>query len=1305
VDEKFAGIETVVSWPGVVGYINFSRGKPDARFRKQLNEAFDWLQKRGVKEPWLTLKEVLRNRLEGLRGSRTPGFEDVSQAEAVLVLTYSHLLPAYRQHHRDLLFHQSDRDLFRPFFLARAFEAVLAQGGPWEQTQRIVKGALVRLNDFVGYRPIAILETRPRGEPYDHERVCPIPLFLRDSGVAVGRYREVLVKAMEILEATDAGLLQDAGLDPRLLDEVALDPRAYDHGHPLNRRPNYVFGEWDPHLLDNQGRFRRYVVRQASLDALMERCERPQGFPREEMLLEGAAVLAGTMLMGAAITGGSPTAHDSSASLGTLMPRIAHLRDQFYEQLLARLGGPHAERLQREVQQTRQPFAAARQHLNQHLAQDRAAQLQQRFLSLLFAEMGYPDASREEAARIPAPSVRILSEIFTRLTTARMRIDLHDPAQGPAALTEVARLLPEVEDLLRRGIHCGALVDPWNILGFQGLFPLSAAQEDGIRDTRVDELLQIIAYHLSVYARLMSEAAATGQKDLVKSLGDEMRRFAVWWDRFASVEVGDVRHVHGNEAVDSAEHVALALGHWQERGKATADLAFWKQHLEDFHSPKAFALVVEALLRKEDYRSALALLVNWVSHVEQVPLEDGEHSFHALALRWMLGWTGQHTEAGTAEAHDHWALIRRFFDYLEANADEYWHPPALELGTQDMEDDAEEDIYSAAYDDVTYQDSADDGEESMVSGSMPREEFDLDSEAERLEKRLRFLGTLSRLWLIASRSCCQLPPDAAREEVMDGWLAQARANRPRLLALMQDIHQHQVPEPTGSFDSVVEYDRRRVIKEQLLHTIINASLDTTLAIGALQSARGHVPQSGGDTPAWEPHAIRIEQAILRADAPRVRELLPGFLAEFRQEPLIFTALATGGSPQDILRVRLAQTILRALTVSLPRLGLLRETYHLVKSAYAMEQASKLQGRGVTEFNFLFQAAFQAVVEAVVLSSETWEPWRGGDGRLAEVLEQVTTPFLTLWIEHSKTLQLASLEGLRGEREWQALRLFVQRYGGDLFGARFMALGNLRGIVHRGAGPYLDYLHEHPNPLQPIRLIEDIDRGKIARADAEKYLTIALQAVIENYEEYKDYKSTATQSDYGENLHMLLDFLRLKANYDRHAWNFRPLVLAHEVLARENRPDAALQWEENFTRVSREMSLLLLADLARLEQAHGLRLRTIADHLQERFVKPLGYDRTCALIEPAMLEARQPAEHPAFDKLRAELKIHGETPTGVGLDVPHWLRQLENEVRRVHASQSSVAMLADDLFRIPAVKLSFDELHEQLDQWEGKSEES
>ena len=123
------------------------------------------------------------------------------------------------------------------------------------------------------------------------------------------------------------------------------------------------------------------------------------------------------------------------------------------------------------------------------------------------------------------------------------------------------------------------------------------------------------------------------------------------------------------------------------------------------------------------------------------------------------------------------------------------------------------------------------------------------------------------------------------------------------------------------------------------------------------------------------------------------------------------------------------------------------------------------------------------------------------------------------------------------------------------------------MLHRGVGAYLDYLRDNPDPLHPVQLLDDLGRS-VRREDAVRRLEIVLQAVVENYEEYKDYNTTTTQSDYGENLHILLDFLRLKAIYERHAWQFRPLVLAHEVLARRGRDAAAVRWEQSLAQFTR-----------------------------------------------------------------------------------------------------------------------------------------
>jgi hypothetical protein len=220
------------------------------------------------------------------------------------------------------------------------------------------------------------------------------------------------------------------------------------------------------------------------------------------------------------------------------MPRVARYRDAFYSQLIGTVGGSHGRRLEQEAALTRQPFGGARQHLNHYLARHRATLLQQRHLALILADMGYPDASRRQASLIPAASVRLLSEIHIRLAGGELQTEL-------GHLEDAGRLVSEVEDLLRRGIGCGALADPWNILGFQGEFPLSSAVQDSVRDQRIDALVGVVEQLLNLYARILSESASQGNQALVATMRKELKRLASWWDRFASFEVSGVRRVHG----------------------------------------------------------------------------------------------------------------------------------------------------------------------------------------------------------------------------------------------------------------------------------------------------------------------------------------------------------------------------------------------------------------------------------------------------------------------------------------------------------------------------------------------------------------------------------------------------------------------------------------------------------------------------------------------------------------------------------------------------------------------------------------
>jgi hypothetical protein len=1274
----------------VLGYLNFAEGRPDARFQRAINDLYSHFTNRGAERPWEEMDRALASRLQELHAAGAGAFREITQADGVLRVTSAQVLPAYRRHHADLLAHRSDAELFQPFFLAKVFEAVLRQRGPWEEHERIVPAALKHLNDFVGHRPIATLETRPEGEPYEHERVRPIPLYLRGAGVACGRHHELLVRAIEVLEATDPALLRDASFDPALLDELALDPRAYDFDHPADKRPNYVFGEWDPHHLDGQARYRRFVVRPIILEALWQRVENPGELDRGEALVEAAVVLAGTILMAAGVSGGGADAHDSSVTLSNLTPRIAKYRDAFYAQWLRRLQGTHAQRLAQEARLTKQPFGAARQALNQCLARERALQLQHRRLALFFADLGDAAASRRQLAELSVVSARMLTELHIVLTTCRQQIER-------GQLAEAAACLKQSEDLLRRGIACGALVDPWNILGFQGQYPRFQALEDSVRDHRIGELTGAVGEMLDLYAHLLSAGAA---EDTVGPLLEGMRRLAEWWDRFATTTVTDVPHVHGAEAAASAAHVARALAGWRERGAAAGDLAFWREHVDEFRTPKAFGTVIDALLQRQDFRGASGLLITWLSQVDELPLEAPAHSFHHLSMRWLLELASSAEHASIEEAA---AQTIKWFAYLESNAEDWWNVPTLEgLGAdafpptpkaaeQAAEADEEDSLYGAAYENMSYRDSTDDGVEGEILDFMPQKDFSLERVAEELLPRLHFLTTVARLWGLAvsllrrARDQDHQPSATALAE----FHQRAQANQTALLKLLDGVHAHVVPKPSSGFEALVEFERRLGIKEQLLGAILQACRDHALAVSALRSAG-----AGGTSallgPPWESALLGLETHLRQGERSAARTALDAFVRHFRTEPLSYTPLAQGGEPRVLLRTSLAHAVLATLAVALPRQGLLRDTWRLLRLARAMEAG---QGGNVTEFHRPFQAGLQGVVETVLEAAlrEQIPEEEAGAG-----LEQVVEPFLPMWIDHFQTTRLGVLETIRADDDWRRLAEFCRRYGRDLLTRRFLTPANMQGVLHRGVSAYLDDLRDNADPLHPIRLIEELDRN-IPRDQAERWLRLILETLLEHQDILRDYNQTCTQADFGDNLPLLFDFLKLKTRYERAAWNFRPLHFVHDVLVRRHPPSAA-EWCEQVGLLTHDLAEQLLKELDKLEQHHGMRLATVRQRLEERFVGPLEIDRLAALVEPACQRAASGAiEEPG--ELEREVTPLANTPGGVGLDVPAWLARLEKELVRIRQAKDPLTRLAEVRLQIPKGVQPFAELVKEFEEWE------
>ena len=1390
----------------VLGYLNFSSGKAELKTLAALNRIYARALPGGPFEgmpAWLQIQQWLQDELAKLHEANS-AFKDCAQAEALLELLWLNFLPAYLDFHRDLLFHQEPEGIFNGYFLGRAMEAVLQQGGPWDETDRIVEGAIRQINDYVGYRPVAVLEGR-RLEPYANEWVRPTPIYIAGIGATAGPYQAVVEKCMDILRETDEHILQQAGFDLERLDELAVDPRAYDFDHPVNQRPNYHFGQWDPHQIDNSGYYRRFVVQQVTLDALLARVHEYSDIPRDQLLSEGAAVLAGTILMASGITGAGPGAYPSTVTLASLLGPIAAYRDEFYEQLLVQLEGAHLDRLIEEQKIRRQPFGGARQHLNTHLAKHRASQLEHVQLARLFARMGHESAAKEQSDFVPVPAARIMSRLDCLMTAADHCLQLGE-------LDKAAEISPQVIDLVHRGIECGGIVDPWNILGFAGNFARFDGPDSAVHDHRVEDLVQLMEYVFALQSRIWREAAAAGRDDLCKELESQLRESANWWRQFAAHEVSDVRATDPLETLESAVLVAKALTLWHADESTSGDIKFWAQHAELFDSPKAYALVVEALLERGDFVASMGLLVHWLSQADRVGLQKGDDSFSDLARRWLqqLEHHLQQCEEKEGEEKDeeervsssskpshgfrvNWDLAQKFFDYLEANAEEYWQPPEFRLGkdyakkeqldtsgddfefhASELEDD-EEDIYGAAYEGVVYNDTTDDGVESEVPEEQSSEtetSTELVDESNRLNQHLTFLTALAQMWKEAAlsphvREELRSENDKAdsRLSAMETWAAQAARNRHGLLQLLQEVAAFRIPRSSSDQDAMSRYDRQRLVKESLLERIIASAVETADArrlllanLATFKNVAPTVAKELADLPDDDRLAIETVGNLLHSKQDEVEKQFSRLLIALRSKKLLYIPLARGGDPGMIYSVRLRRRVMSHLLSWLPRQGFFQQACQLIETARFMEHHNPIGPGAVTEYDDLFQLCFTSMVRAAVQNSlhtrtaelkglqsaveakkeEAAEPSEERaeesveqsfqldslqnapldpeqlvtpdldrhDGEalgelepmseeLIAVLEQLTEVMLGSWLAHSRTLRLSVLETVDNSRSWKKLVEFIQRYGGSIFSQSFLTLGNVRAILHQGIGHWLDQLIEEGQEEQLGDLFDAIDDGQIERNQVEKILSVVLEAVIDHYSEYRDYNSTTTQSDRGEMLFMLLDFLRLRVRYDRVSWNLQPIYWTHEVLVRGGCHQTAQQWRRALAeRIGRE-SEMYIEHLHELQKKYAMRMPTVADRLHERFTRPMTVDRMRALVGPAIRQFREGESSDAFELLIDECKLMMEQPTGVGLDIPQWLSSLEEEVDSVLEGQRGFTNRPRYDKTVPFRKLSSEEILEQL----------
>lgn len=1341
----------------VVGYLNFSGGTSDPKTLAAWNILYaKAVHGKPLSGPpaWLMIRQWLEETTAELaEAASNPKHFD--QTFVVIRLLFSDALPAYIDRHKDLLFHQPPESIFSGFFLGRVAEALLTVINEGvTASEAIIAEAFDRLDDFVGYRPVPRLEKAP-GEPYPREYIRPVPLYIDGAGTTDGPYCEIVKRAMASLRETDPSILRAASFELSRLQELAFDPRAYDFDHPAHRRANYIFGQWDPDRVSKDGHYTRYVVREVVLVALLSRVaeDASDECPADELLDEAAAVLAGTILMGSGISGWGPGAYTSDVTLKSLMEPIASYRDEFYHDRIERLPKRHQERLQKEVRQRRQPFGAARQHLNAALAQLRAKQLQHVQLARLYARMGYPDSAQKQADAVPVTSARLMCRIDCMMSGGLRSLRAGD-------LTAAASVPSHVFEMLLRAIECGACVDPWNILYFGGNFNLFPGPENSVHDHRVDDLVYLVEQLFGYMARVWSEAAARDDEKTFAAIDDQFNSIAKWWRQFAAHTVESVEAVDPLESYESANLVARALQLWHRGGAAAGDVKFWAPHADLFDSPRAYALVINAMLDRKDFVASMALLIHWLDNASRIGLRLGGSSLPHLAVRWLVRLrlaAGITSDELDSSVHDEpliyprltsypdaivepdpplenaWPLARKFFDYLEANAEQYWSAPAFSLGPKtkqkrdwDVElagaeagdDESKTGLFDAAYEGVTYHDTTDDGHDAPIFGDGgPAEETqdDLEAESKRLFDHLSFIESLARMWAIAAdigyATDVQGSSQASRGDrltALNAWVNRAAVNREGLLELLDDVRSYRVVPQGSDNDSMRIYDRRRLTRDSLLERVIATTVEVSdarrIITGILiaEQSRWGEPGAGSDDPvslmsADDASAVRMFAALVSGDHIAARARFSSMLESLRKSSLLYIPLSRGGDPVKIFVARLRQRMLHHLLHRMPRSGLYVEACRLVEAARMMEQHNPIGGGAVTEFDGLFRVGFRSLVSSLVASVRSWPNMEKGDRtkHLISMLESLTETMLASWLAHSQTLRLSSLETVADEAQWEQMVAFIRRYGDPIFTQGFLKLSNVRAILHQGVGKWIDRVLESHDGVKEMPLFEDIQNGELNRQEAERWLALVFESILDHHAEFLDYNSTTTQSDRGDLIYMFHDFLRLRVRYDRVAWNLKPVMWAHEILVRSRFEQAAATWRRSLAERIGGKADVYVTKLRSLQREYAMRMPTIADRILERFVQPMTIDRMRAMVEPSTLDAEANRESVSFELLEREAELLTRHPTGVGIDMPAWLAALEEEVELVAKRRGGNEIDFMSLVTIPIRNLAKDDLSQQL----------
>ena len=1312
----------------VVGYLNFSSGARDPRFFATVNRVF--LEAAGSSPETFeqaTLVELpaeVNHRFRQLlweapdRVEKTdPAFRDTTQARAVLRLAFEVVLPAYRSFHEDLLEHQEEWIFYQPFFVARVLEAILQAGEPWDEEERITREALARLNDYVGYRPVPVLETR-QYEPYPHERLCPVPLYIAGAGIACSPYASIVRKGLKILETLPGWICREADFYLDQLEELAFDPRPLDPRHPINHRPNHVYGTWDPHRLNQKGRFCRYVAQQLILDFLRDWLDqelKEQKAPPEALLWEAGGAFAGTLLMSVGITGGSPSAIPSTENLSRLVLKIAQYREEFYQWLLRQIPSGLRRHFREEEKAHRVVFGSVRRAINQRLNDYRTSQSHRARFVQLVAELGQEEIVQRQLPAIRGVNTRMEARIYAAIHACRSKVE-------EGHLEEAANQLPEIFRLVLRGIDCGALVDPWNVLGFAGFYPLSPAPEDSILDDRIPQLIALVERVFDLHAEVMKAAAAVGRRDIVEKVDVHLRELADWWDQFATTKVSGVVSFSGKLAAESARAVAAAIYAWYQGGAATGDVGFWREHVSRFPAGKAFASAVQTLLEHNDLVGALALMINWVSSDSEVGLRDGSHNFPSVAARWMYTlWEGSPRNQPAGQERypqpktlsEKWQWTRRFFDYLEANAPQLWKVPQFQLassGEQESREIGEEepsslqgfsedfdDLFAAAYEGVTYRDSALDGVDAeLLEKKFGGIDSELLAELKRLSDHLLFHFMLATLWQYTAFQALGHPEIDPRDTFKQ-WRETARGFSAGLRRLLLAVMRYRIEPASSSLEDMSECGQRLQIKEILLHRIMETWIKMEEARWTLALFLPDEDLEQGETTDKVFHVLRrVFRATLELGDVSFTGAWRQLLGVLDRFPWHFSALETADNPEAIVRARVAGSLFARWVNILPRMGKLRETVRLIERLVNLEKVSGGGGRQITQIADLILAATEGLARALVLSAETW-PMSVEERKdnLYLFCHRVAHRIFLNWRSYGFHILLSPVERLFDVEVLQDVQRFISEYGHDLFTQAFLNYPNILGLLKLGPLAYIQRLIEQPGDEPLPRAFEHVRKGRLAPETLARFLRLTLEPVLSYYSHYIDYNSSTTQSDRGENFMILLRYLMAVGTIHRVLWNCEPFFRFSRVLLQANEPDLARDLGRSVLQYVGPEFGIVHAGLNHLAEETGVRLMTVERVVEDGIDYPLRLEELRYWASQLAEACSQDQAHEAALKLEQLAEEFLAKPRETGFEPPEWLEVLQEEFQRQEKIFTVLDKYLHELPGVGGVPVSLDELFRQL----------